>query len=335
MKLQVFGFAAIVAMAVTGVDYSMQARATGQTLGQLGASGYVDTISGRYQAANAARALEARQDQEAKIHLPEAPQGWIRRAWSEADITRFEPLKHDMTSWERRTWAAAEVAPMMAGMVAADVPLATRLRRTTLWVYERGDEMIAMRAVYSKTDELQRFPGLDTMIEAANQQGIDSATPYAFVQGVGFGEVRVDREITGPVAYRGFAASMGDNVMIALRTDASDASILALMGAIDYDGLNGMLDVPLANVGTDAPKVDPAQAMALAAQAIEQRRDVSGGDQPVAPEAVGHVQTGATPAPEVVAEKTVEVGFDTVTSMPGQKCVRKAGSNFCSGFTND
>lgn len=48
MKLQVFGFAAIVAIAITGVDYSMQARATGQPFTQLGASGYVDTITGRY-----------------------------------------------------------------------------------------------------------------------------------------------------------------------------------------------------------------------------------------------------------------------------------------------
>lgn len=338
MKLQVFGFATIVAMAVTGVDYSMQARATGQPFMQLGATGYVDTITGRYQAAAEARALKARQKQAVKIHLPEAPEGWRRSAWADADTTGFETTKSDMSSWERRSLSAVEVAPMMAGMVATDVPLATKLRRETIWVYERGNEMIALRVVYSKTGAARRFAGLDTMIEEVNLQAINSATPYALVQGVGFGEVQADREITGPVTYRGFSASMGDNIKIAVRADASDASILALLGAIDYDGLNGMLDVPLAHVGKHAPKVAPAKAMQLAALALEQRRAALRGDEPVESEVVAVVEeapTEASPEAEAVEEPAIGIGFDTVTSMPGQKCVRKAGSSFCSGFTSE
>ncbi|WP_456390879.1 hypothetical protein [Profundibacter sp.] len=338
MKLQIFGFAAIVAMAITGVDYSMQARATGQSLGQLGATGYVDTITGRFQSAADARALKTRQKQAVKIHLPEAPEGWIRQEWAKSDTTRFESIRRDMSSWEIRTLSAVEVAPMMAGMVATDVQLATKLRRESIWVYERGGEMIALRVVYNKNGKARRFPGLDTGIEEANIEGINSAVPYAFVQGIGFGEVRVDREITGPVTYRGFSASMGDDIMIAVRADASDASILALMGAIDYDGLNGMLDVPLAGVGTDAAKLDPARAMELAAKALEQRRAALLGDEPVAPEVIAAVEEApveASPEAEAVEEPAIGIGFDTVTSMPGQKCVRKTGSSFCSGFTTE
>lgn len=338
MKLQIFGFAAIVVLAIAGVDYSMQARATGRTFTQLGATGYVDTITGRYQAANGARALKARQKQAVKIHLPEAPEGWTRQEWATADTTRFETTKSDMSSWENRTLSALEIAPMMGGMVATGVPLATKLRRETIWVYERGDEIISLRVVYNKNGVMRRFPGLDTGIEEANIEGINSAAPYALVQGIGFGEVQVDREITGPVTYRGFSASMGGDIMIAVRADAPDASILALMGAIDYDGLNGMLNVPLVGVGTDAPKVGAARAMELAALALEQRRAALQGDEPVAPEVIAAVEEApakASPEAELAEEPAIGIGFDTVTSMPGQKCVRKAGSSFCSGFTTD
>lgn len=317
MKLQVFGFAFIVAAAVGGVDYSMQARATDQS---LGLTGYVDTISTRFEAANEARALKARQKAEVKIHLPEAPEGWTRREWAEADTTRLESQTGDQSSFQKRALSAMELAPMMGGMAATEVQLSNRMRRTTIWVYERGDEVVALRAIYTKTGAAKRFPGLDAKIEKANAEGINSAKPYAFVQGVGFGEVRMDRKLTGRVSYRTFAASMGSNVMIVVRAVASDESILAMMEAIDYDGLNGMLDAPLALVGKDAPQVGPAQAMALAEQAIKARRAVLRGDE--TPTAKTQ-DVGAAVETKVAAQaqpaKDVKIGFDTVSGLPGQK----------------
>ncbi len=177
------------------------------------------------------------------------------------------------------------------------------------------------------------------LIDTFNAEGINSATPYAFVQGVGFGEVRMDRALTGPVTYRSFAASMGSNVTIGVRAVASDASIKAMMGAIDYDGLNGMLDAPLESVGKDAPQVGPEEAMLLAEQALEARRAVLRGDDPAAVEQTAEAQdTGA--ADEVIAEVEedpaidIKVGFDSVTGLPGQKCDRKSGNTFC-GFVTE
>lgn len=334
MKLQVFGFAIIVAAAVGGVDYSMQSKETDQS---LGFSGYVDSITGRFDAANEARALKSRQKAEVKIHLPEAPEGWIRSEWAETDTTALEPQENQQTSFQKRALSAMELAPMMGGMVATEVPLASKMRRTTTWVYERGDESIALRVVYTKTGAANRFPGLDVKIAKFNAEGINTAVPYAFVQGVGFGEVQLKRELTGPVSYRAFAASMGTNVTIGVRAVASDTSILAMMNAIDFDGLNGMLDAPLAKVGTDAPQVGPEQAMALAAHAIEARRSVLRGDEPVAVEQATEAVVVAADPIEVIAKvdpaDTVKVGFDKVTGLPGQKCARKTGSSFCGVAT--
>ncbi len=335
MKLQAFGFAFIVAAAVGGVDYSMQAKETDQS---LGLAGYVDTITGRFEAANEARARKARQEADVKTHLPEAPEGWTRSAWAETDVTALEPQIGNQTRFQKTALSATELAPMLGGMAATDVQLSTKMRRTTIWIYERGEEIIALRAIYTKTGAANRFPGMDAKIKSFNERGINNATPYAFVQGIGFGEVQLDRKLTGPVKYRAFATSMGTNVTIGVRAVASDASILAMMQAIDYDGLNGMLDTPLTGVGKDAPQVSAAQALEMAAQAIEARRAVLLGDEPVAIEETAEVQEAFVESEvkaEVEAEpvKEVSVGFKTVSGLPGQKCVRKSGSRFCGSAT--
>lgn len=335
MKLQIFGFAIIVAAAVAGVDYSMQSKTTNQS---LGVTGYVDTITGRFHAANEARALKSRQKQEVKIHLPEAPEGWSRSEWAETDTTRLAPKAADLSGFQKRSLKAMELAPMMGGMVATEIQSAGRMQRSTIWVYERNDEIIALRVIYTKTGAAKRFPGLDTKIDKANIAAINRATPYAFVQGVGFGEVHVDRALTGPVNYRAFSASMGSNVMIAVRAEASDASIKAMIGAIDFDGLNGMLDAPLAQVGKQAPQVGQAQEMVLAEQAIEARRAVLRGEEPAvvgqtaeAQETRAVVETKAVV--QVAPAKTIKVGFDRVSGLPGQKCDRKSGNVFCAVAT--
>lgn len=329
MKLQVFGFAIIVAVAVGGVDYSMQARTAEQS---LGVSGYIDSISGRFQAANETRALKGRQKQEVKTHLPEAPEGWVRNEWAAVDTTSIEIKSAAMSGWEKRKLAVAEVAPMMGGMVAADVNLAGRMQRKEIWVYQRGDEIIALRVAYTKTGAAKRFPGLDNKITAANTEAMKTAAPYAFVQGVVFGEIQPDLPGAEPVSYRGFSASMGSNVMIAVRANASDASVLALLGQINYDGLNGMLDVPLSGIGADAVDLAPKQQLAMAELAMEHHRVAMFGAPPVVKDAVAvdAVEEKEKPA----ATKAFEAGFDTVRRMPGQKCVRKAGSAFCGGLTH-
>lgn len=306
MKLQVFGFAFIVMAAVAGVDYSMQARQSEQS---LGFGGYIGSITGRYQATVDDYALKARQKQEVKIHLPEAPDGWVRREWAEADTTGIEVNSSGMSGWERRNLAMLELSVMMGGMVVTNVILAPRMQRKEIWVYERGDEMIALRVTYTKTGAPKRFPGMDDKIDAANLEAMKIAAPYVVLQGVTFGEVWPNFKGAPPIPYRIFSASMGSNVMIAVRAKASDASILELLEMVDYDGLSGMLDLPIGDP-------DDIQLAATIQDTVDDGvkiETVVVQDEPV---------------------KTIGIGFDTIRKMPGQKCARKTGSSFCSGLSN-
>ena len=172
MKLQIFGFAIVRAMALGGGDYTMHPKRLGQPLGQIGLAAYVDTITNRYEVANAASALKSRQKQAAKTHLPESPNGWARRNWEDGDNALLEPPARDLTSLERKTAKARELSLMMAGMLAEEIKGGPRLRRTEIWVYERGDEIIALRAKYTKPDAKPSFSSMVQRVADADIRGV-------------------------------------------------------------------------------------------------------------------------------------------------------------------
>ncbi len=333
MKLQIFGFAIVGAMALGGVDYTMQSKRLGQPLGQIGLTAYVDTISNRYEVSNAASALKSRQKQAARVHLPEAPEGWTRRDWEEGDNTLLTPPARDLKSLERKVAKARELSLMMAGVLAEEIKGGPRLRRTEIWVYERGDEIIALRAKYTKPDAKPSFSSMVQRVADADIRGVAEARGYAVIGGVVYGEIRPVQGDDALAKYRGFSASMGDNVMISVRAVASDDAIRSMMAAIDYDGLNGMLDAPLENVGSQASVVEQAQQAALAAQMLEQKRGVlrqKGLIAVVEPEVVEDVIVEDVVTPEEAAPKTIEVGFNEVAAMPGLKCERSNLSQICA-----
>jgi len=332
MKLQIFGFAIVAAIATGAVDYTMQSKRLGQPLGQIGLAAYVDTITNRYETANAASALKSRQKQAAKIHLPEAPDGWTRRDWEAGDNALLTPPARDLRALERKAARARELSLMMAGMLAEEVKSGPRLRRTEIWVYERGDEIIALRAKYTKPDAKPSFSSMVQRVADADIRGVAEARGYAVIGGVVYGEIRPVQGDEALPKYRGFSASMGDNVMISVRAVASDASIRSMMAAIDYDGLNGMLDPPLENVGRQATVVEQAQQAALAAQALEQKRAVlrdKGLIAVVEPEISEEVVIVEEVAVKEVEPKGIEVGFNAVEIMPGLKCERSNLSQIC------
>ncbi len=332
MKLQIFGFAIVAAIATGAVDYTMQSKRLGQPLGQIGLAAYVDTITNRYESANAESALKSRQKQAAKTHLPEAPDGWTRRNWEDGDNARLEPPARDLRALERKAARARELSLMMAGMLAEEVKGGPRLRRTEIWVYERGDEIIALRAKYTKPDAKPSFSSMVKRVADANIRGVAEARGYAVIAGVVYGEIRPVQGDEARAKYRGFSASMGENVMISVRAVASDDAIRSMMAAIDYDGLNGMLDSPLENVGSQATVVEPSQQSALAAQALEQKRAVlrqKGLIAVVEPEVVEEVVVEEEAAQDVAEPKTIEVGFNEVAVMPGLKCERSNLSQIC------
>ncbi len=333
MKLQILGFAIVAAIATGGVDYTMQSKRLGQPLGQIGLAAYVGTISNRYETANAASALKSRQKQAAKIHLPEAPDGWVRRNWEDGDNALLEPPARDLKTLEKQAAHARELSLMMAGMLAEEIKGGPRLRRTEIWVYERGDEIIALRAKYTKPDAKPSFSSMVQGVADANIRGVVEARGYAVIAGVAYGEIRPVQGDAALAKYRGFSASMGENVLISVRAVASDDAIRSMMAAIDYDGLNGMLDPPLENVGSQASVVEPSQQAVLAGQMLEQKRDMlrdKGLIAVVEPEVVEEVVVEEMVSEEEAAEpKTIEVGFNAVAVMPGLKCERSNESQIC------
>lgn len=332
MKLQVFGFAIIMAAAVGGVDYSMQARETDQS---MGVGGYIDSVTNRYHAVVEAQALKGRQKQEVKIHLPEAPEGWLRREWVEAHTAQIEIDSSQMSSWEKRKLAANELSIMVGGMLATNISLAARTQRNEVWVYEKGDEVIALRVAFSKVGASKRFPGVDKKIDALNGLEMDTSAYFETVQGVVFAQVWPNVALPTPVTYRGFSARMGNNVMIGVRASATDASVLVLLEQVNYDGLNGMLDQALVGVGSQAGDVVSAQQLALI-EKMNDQKEVAVAEDVAAVEAseVSEIVVVAEEKPDPSAARKFESGFDTVRKMPGQKCDRKTGNAFCSGLTN-
>ncbi len=333
MKLQIFGFAIVAVMATGAVDYTMQSKRLGQPLGQIGLAAYVDTITNRYETANAASALKSRQKQAARTHLPEAPEGWTRRDWEEGDNALLTPPARDLKSLERKAAKARELSLMMAGMLAEEVKGGPRLRRTEIWVYERGDEIIALRAKYTKPDAKPSFSSMVRRVADADIRGVAEARGYAVIAGVAYGEIRPVQGDEARAKYRGFSASMGEDVMISVRAVASDDAIRSMMAAIDYDGLNGMLDPPLENVGSQASVVERAQQAVLAEQALEQKRAVlrqKGLIAVVEPEVVEEVVVEEEVTPDVAEPEGIEVGFNAVAVMPGLKCERSIGSQICA-----
>lgn len=258
------------ALAVFGVDYHMQAKGAGVPMSALGVSGYIETISTRMetreekrQMAAGKEAREKRQDAGARVYLPNDVEGWSRRAWSEGGNSRISKPKRELSEAEQEGLEQIENSPF-AGMLVRTEDLADEAREAETWVYERGDEIVAVRASFRpapKGDGL--FASASTML--VSRSGLSGLDGWAVIQGVAFGE-HVPLE---PRSYRVFKARIGpsDEVRLSVHAEASDDAVRAVLAEIDYDGLNGLLETPVAHVGSEAKEI-PLEKQAEVAEAI-------------------------------------------------------------------
>ena len=325
MKLHVVGFVLVVGLVVAGADYSRQAKKAGLSIGQLGVGGYIDTFSDRIDATKEAAALRKeasalreRQKQLAKTHLPEAPEGWIRREWSEGDNSRIMPFLGDNAS-----------NSAMGDLLAMDVAPNERRLQRGVWVYEHGDEIIVLSANYRKPGSARSgFSAVTVKLVTANERMLSGIKGYALVQGVAFGENILKIEGSDPDRFRSFSAKIGEDITLGIRASASDEAILLLLKFIDYDALNAMLDQPVQEIGTNAPAVDPASEIEIIEQILGGQFD-----------GVQHEEqkpSADTVAPETEPESNeVGVGFSPVRQMPGQECERNNnGRQVCRSDTD-
>ena len=329
MKLHVVGFVLVVGLVVGGADYAMQARKAGLSIGQLGVGGYIDTFSDRFAASKEAAALRKeasalreRQKQLAKMHLPQAPEGWIRREWSEGDNSQILPLLSENAS------EGAEVNSAMGDLLAVDVAPSERRLQRGIWIYEHEGEIVALSANYRKPGSARSgFSAAKVNLVAANKKMLRGIKGYALVQGVAFGENILKIEGSEPDRFRSFSAKIGADITLGVRASASDEAILLLLKSIDYDALNAMLDQPMQEIGSNAPAIDPAQEIEIVEQILDGQFD-----------GVQHAEQKPgtdTVAPETEPESNeVGVGFSPVRQMPGQECERNNGRRVCRSDTD-
>lgn len=275
-------------VAITGVDYVNQSNKQNLALGALAPGAYVETITGRFDKTRAdiaqvrtekdnAKALSKRQAQPAKSHLPQAHDGWTRRDVTQADLLRFNPGGMGMNGMEQELMAAMAQNPTMFGAVPTKGGVLAYKQKTS-WIYERGAEIVLMGATFTPPAKekggLSGFQKAAMNMAAHNMGMMSTREGFAVVQGVSFFETRGALQGMGQEqpAYRVFEAGLGSQVKLTVRAEATEASIRALMAQVNYDGLNGMLAQPLADVGSHVPTQPVEQQKALADQQADEMR---------------------------------------------------------------
>lgn len=279
-----FGFACVAAVAVAGVDYAMQAKTAGMSFGSYPLGDYIGSYSARFSDVTAERDKARRQAEPARVHLPEAPEGWERREWI-PDLGDDPMPVHDGMTQQQREIAATMKKNLIARMEHEQaVKMARKAAESQAWEYVRGDETIRLSALYDTANGPQSRQEPATEIVAASMglpsEGLEG---YGMVQGVPF--FRVTGPTGGETADAGeghpdrpvrLMAYIGEEISLGVNADAADESIRLFLERIDYDGLNMMLDRPVADIGGDAPELTPEEALELADAALRLRTGTPG-----------------------------------------------------------
>lgn len=270
------GFAAVAAIAVAGVDYMVQAEAAGKKPGAYPVGAYVDTFAGRFNGMKDSRAQAARQSVSAKTHLPQAPEGWVRREYDPEISPEFE-ASSDLEG-EQKVADALNGDFLATQMRKTAIREARTLARERVWEYVRGDEVIRLSASYAAPQENASFQGM-AMEMAMTNMALMTGMPegYAVVQGVPFLR-RVDRadgDAPAPDAIvpLSLSAQIGADVRLGVEARAAPDSVRMLLERIDYDALNAMLDTPQPGIGSAAPVLKPEEEARMAALAATAWRD--------------------------------------------------------------
>lgn len=262
------GFLCVAALAVGFADYVTQAKSEGAEIGTFPISAYMGSIQTRIQQTATERDRAKRQGELAKVHLPEALEGWERRAWVRDIEAEHQAMLDQLGAQERAL--AEQVSNGFIGKMdrkkaikAAEVESAAQI-----WEYAKGDEVIRINAKY---DPLQ---GVRDSENTAKPMVASVVEGYAVIHGLPFFKsvdlnAEGDREEQARPIH--LWAYMGDAISLHVHAQASEDAIRLILGGIDYDGLNAMLDVPLDGVGSIAPRLTPEQESAVVRAALKAR----------------------------------------------------------------
>lgn len=263
-------FLVIAAVVFGSVDYFSQAKLAGSRFGSYPLAAYMDDVKTRLSETrdtiDAAREKSQRQSVLAKMHLPDAPEGWMRREWEPGLNDRY--LDGSETELEQEVLGAMdESAPMLAlNKIMNDKH--RRRAREEVWEYVGPEGTIRLSARYrpqagrilsEKITTDPRSAGVESKFGIPKEFGTIRGVTY-YVATRDF----LDSSGTFPGASPvHLIAPMGRDIKLAAFVETAPETFVQLLEQIDYDALNAMLDEPLTGVGLAAPVLSDQARQAL------------------------------------------------------------------------
>ncbi|WP_324754631.1 hypothetical protein [Roseovarius sp. Pro17] len=280
MNYYAIGFGAVALTALGAIDYANQASAAGESPGRFSAGAYFSTFGARVDGVREARADAAANKERdlhrragARAYLPDAPEGWIRRAWLEGDNSAIlMPEEDDMR---------ADAQDLLKNLAAKSARAAEERRESETWVYQQAERVIAVRAEYKPRKEGRSLTG--AVADTLNASGFFNTQGWAVIGGVAYGQTPPSLQDSqtplisqAGTPFRAFEAPLGfhDAVQLSVLTNADDDELRAVLAAIDYDGLNALLAYPLPYVGATAPDVPLEAQPRIAEIMLEMHSDL-------------------------------------------------------------
>ncbi|MEW2917400.1 hypothetical protein AB1A64_10045 [Ruegeria sp. ANG10] len=244
----------VVISTIAGLDYYQQGK---KHEGTLSVSGYVETIKQRFaqqQEEREAKAVERDRKKRwkagSKSHLPAVGAGWAQYELTETGSDAVDtvivgyspaPLMSSIT----------DTAELMRLRTAGKEGILRKLSETGL-VYAKGGEVAWFDISLKPKSARNTLAGM----ALSRQQNFMSLTAikkgFAVIDGVAFVEIIQDMtDPTDALDYRKITGRIGidEEVVIRMNTNASDATILELLEAVDYAALNSLLTYPSLVVG--------------------------------------------------------------------------------------
>ncbi len=278
MNYFAIGFGAVALTAVGAIDYANQARAAGHAPGTFTASAYFATYAGRIDGVRDARAgaaedkvRAARRSTGARPYLPPPPDGWTRRAWTDGDNSAI--------IIQQPGSVPAGAAQSLKNFAAMGEGATEKRRNDETWVYQRGADIVAIRAGYTEREGARNLAAAtrDTLAAVGQQHG------WGVIGGVAYGVHPADisdpdaphiSQAGTPVVSLGAHFGFHDEIALSVQSNADTRTTRALLATIDYDGLNALLTYPLPHVGADAPDVPPEFEAQFASLMLKLRQDL-------------------------------------------------------------
>ena len=262
------GFVLTAGTILAGVDYYDQSNRAGFSLGEMTPGAYIETIPNRFSSAKeekladlAERERKSRWRQGGLAYLPEAPDGWERRALLEGDDSAILPPEALMDG----AMSTSAGKGFLQQMEARDHVKQLKERATRSWIYQRGTETVFVEVRLVERPSSNSLIGIvASAMDGVMMDAFDRNVGYGVTGGFGLTE-KLGHDGERPYHFRYLEGSIGfgHEVHLRVHANASRDATQEILSRIDYDGLNDLLPRPVPSVGNDATLPDSIDPVAL------------------------------------------------------------------------